>query len=350
MDFKVTYLDAGLTSTYFSDSDTPSSNGTATNNSVTPNSSSTKVPKRYKAHLRDFLSSCRTKRSKHTNNSAASSLAAANVVNDIYAAAAGGDPAAAATASAIPYASVYGSAPTSAGATTYSPTESPLYMQQNAITSPYQTIYPVDNRYFSTEYLASYRSLTTYYPEYAASAHAAQYIAGNGYFDSTRPLASLSGYDPSQFNRYFEDNKNPPECKYKADFTPSITTTTALPPPPPPHSTGKIFTSTSNPNDETTASSRQDTAAPNNLLLNAIEHDDVGGGLIGGSIPPGIEKNNHRLLCSSIINGPLSVHPSQSISLTTDNITLTNPNTTLLYHGSKHLSSPDVSEEKHKTG
>jgi len=237
MDFKVTYLDAGLTSTYFSDNDVPSSNGTTPNNSNTPNSSATKVPKRYKAHLRDFLSSCRTKRSKHTNNSAASSLAAANVVNDIYAAAAGGDPTAAATASAIPYASVYGSAPTSAGATSYSPTESPLYMQQNAITSPYQTIYPVDNRYFSTEYLASYRSLTTYYPEYAASAHAAQYIAGNGYFDSTRPLASLSGYDPSQFNRYFEDNKNSPECKYKTDFSPSITTSTTLPPPPPPHST-----------------------------------------------------------------------------------------------------------------
>ena len=161
MDFKVTYLDAGLTSTYFSDTDAPSSNGTATNNSPsTQNSSATKVPKRYKAHLRDFLSSCRTKRSKHSTNSAASSLVAANVVNDIYAAAAGGDPAAAAaTASAIPYASVYGSAPTSAGATTYSPSEAPLYMQQNAITSPYQTIYPVDNRYFSTEYLASYRSL-----------------------------------------------------------------------------------------------------------------------------------------------------------------------------------------------
>ena len=68
---------------------------------------------------------------------------------------------------------------------------------------------PVDNRYFSTtEYLASYRSLTTYYPEYSA-AHA-QYIAGNGYFDSTRTLSSLSGYDASQFNRYFEppDNKS----------------------------------------------------------------------------------------------------------------------------------------------
>ena len=238
MDFKVTYLDAGLTSTYFTDSEAPSSNGTSGNNSTTPNASATKVPKRYKAHLRDFLSSCRTKRSKHSTASTASSIAAANVVNDIYAAAAGGDPTVA--ASAIPYASVYGSAPTSAGTPTYSPTESPLYMQQNAIAaSPYQTIYPVDNRYFSTEYLASYRSLTTYYPEYAASAHAAQYIAGNGYFDSARPLASLPGYDPSQFNRYFEDNKNTPECKYKTDFSPSLAPPSTLPQPPPP-SSGKI--------------------------------------------------------------------------------------------------------------
>ena len=98
-------------------------------------------------------------------------------VNDIYAS----DPTSA--AAAIPYASVY-SAPTT-GAPTYS-TESPLYMQQN-LTTPYQTIYPVDNRYFSTDYLASYRSLTTYYPEY--SAHAAQYI-GNGYFDVAAAAAS----------------------------------------------------------------------------------------------------------------------------------------------------------------
>ena len=57
MDFKVTYLDAGLTSSYFSDGETPPSNGSATPaNASTGNA---KVPKRYKAHLRDFLSSCR---------------------------------------------------------------------------------------------------------------------------------------------------------------------------------------------------------------------------------------------------------------------------------------------------
>ena len=192
MDFKVTYLDTGLTSSYFNDGETGATNGNSTNSGSTPS----KVPKRYKAHLRDFLSSCRSKRSKQS-----SAQAAANVVNDIYAAATA-DPNVA--GSALPYTSVY---PPSTGPPTYGPGETPpLYMQQNAI-SPYGSaaaLYPVDNRYFSTtEYLASYRSLTTYYPEY--SAHA-QYIAGNGYFDSTRTLSSLSGYDTSGFKPLFRSS------------------------------------------------------------------------------------------------------------------------------------------------
>ena len=141
MDFKVTYLDAGLTSAYFNEGgETPNSNGSSTGNSVTSGvggtgsgNTATKVPKRYKAHLRDFLSSCRTKRSKNHHNSSVSA-------SEIYAAV---DPAAAAAASALPYATVYSTPPS--GTSTY-PTD-PLYMQQNIASSPYQTIYPVDNRY-----------------------------------------------------------------------------------------------------------------------------------------------------------------------------------------------------------
>ena len=146
MDFKVTYLDAGLTSAYFNEGETPNSNGSSTGNSVTPSggggggtgtgNTATKVPKRYKAHLRDFLSSCRTKRSKNHHNSSVSA-------SDIYAAAVN-DPAAAAAASALPYAAVYSTPPSAASAY---PTDNPLYMQQNIASSPYQTIYPVDNRY-----------------------------------------------------------------------------------------------------------------------------------------------------------------------------------------------------------
>ena len=93
MDFKVTYLDAGLTSAYFNDGDTPNSNGSSVTSVGNSGNSggATKVPKRYKAHLRDFLSSCRTKRSKSHNSSVSAS--------DIYAAV---DPAAAAGASAVP--------------------------------------------------------------------------------------------------------------------------------------------------------------------------------------------------------------------------------------------------------
>ena len=141
MDFKVTYLDAGLTSAYFNnEGETPNSNGSSTNSVAgsgtgTGTTTATKVPKRYKAHLRDFLSSCRTKRSKNHHNSSVSA-------SDIYAAV---DPAAAAAASALPYATVYSTPPSAAS--TY-PTDNPLYMQQNITSSPYQTIYPVDNRYW----------------------------------------------------------------------------------------------------------------------------------------------------------------------------------------------------------
>ena len=224
MDFKVTYLDAGLTSSYISDSESSSvhggSNGStaapavATPTSVTP--SSTKIGKRYKTHLRDFLSSCRSNNKR--KNSSAAAAAAAAAANDLYHDSTSAAPAA--------YASVYSQSGAAAAVASH-PYDStnPLYMQQNiaaaaaASAAPYQSIYsPVDNhRYFPPEYLASYRSLTaTYYPEYAASAHAAQYI-GNTYFDPSRPTAALSSiqYDAASQLKYFEDKSNP-ECKYSS--------------------------------------------------------------------------------------------------------------------------------------
>nr|ATI22098.1 aryl hydrocarbon receptor [Tigriopus kingsejongensis] len=209
MDFKVTYLDVGLTSSYLSDNESSSqgSAGTGTNGT-----SSTKSNKRYKTHLRDFLSSCKTKR-KPTNTD----LAAYDT-------------------STLAYATMYSQSSANANY----PAEGSLYMQQN-LSSPYQSIYSsVDNRYFSPEYLASYRSLTTYYPEYAASAHAAQYL-GNNYFaaaaaaDHTNPAGVARGalgtlpYDvPSNHLRYFDEKTAaipsdpvplglPGECKYTFD-------------------------------------------------------------------------------------------------------------------------------------
>ncbi|XP_058832948.1 aryl hydrocarbon receptor isoform X2 [Topomyia yanbarensis] len=61
MDFKVSYLDTGLTSTYFTDADqlisTPSGSP-----STSPVSSQQRYSRRYKTQLRDFLSTCRSKR------------------------------------------------------------------------------------------------------------------------------------------------------------------------------------------------------------------------------------------------------------------------------------------------
>jgi len=143
MDFKVSYLDAGLATSYFEgDAPSPSSAGPKLN------------PRRYKTQLRDFLSSCRTKRKP--------------TPNDIYADTASY---AAFTSPTAPY--MGGAIPS------YPSAADTLYMQQ---APTYQSLYPgVDNRYLAaTDYFAAagYRSLGTYYPEYAA--HAA---LGNSYLD-----------------------------------------------------------------------------------------------------------------------------------------------------------------------
>ncbi|KAI5699302.1 hypothetical protein M8J75_000869 [Diaphorina citri] len=76
MDFKVSYLDAGLNNSYFSDSDqlTPSHQTLAPSpGSAQSGSSSTtpqRVNRRYKTQLRDFLSTCRTKRKMSAQHAA----------------------------------------------------------------------------------------------------------------------------------------------------------------------------------------------------------------------------------------------------------------------------------------
>ncbi|XP_032577276.1 uncharacterized protein LOC6616892 isoform X3 [Drosophila sechellia] len=64
MDFKVSYLDTGLASTYFSEADQlvvpPSTSPTA--HALPPPVTPTRPNRRYKTQLRDFLSTCRSKR------------------------------------------------------------------------------------------------------------------------------------------------------------------------------------------------------------------------------------------------------------------------------------------------
>ena len=169
MDFKVSYLDAGFATSYF-DSDTNSSNSSSGGGGTTASGGGPKLNhRRYKTQLRDFLSSCRTKRKP--------------LANELYgdtsgfaAAAAAGYPTAATMYSSVAAGTIPGY-PGTADSTA-------LYMQQNLTAPAYQSLYPgVDNRYLAaTDYFtaAGYRSLSSYYPDYAT--HAA---LGNGYLDVT---------------------------------------------------------------------------------------------------------------------------------------------------------------------
>lgn len=96
MDFKVSYLDAGLTNSYFSDSEQlPGTLSTITTSTASTGSGQVgstgqtqpaQPRRRYKTHLRDFLSTCRTKR-KLSASAAAQAPAAAATVTVEYAAA-----------------------------------------------------------------------------------------------------------------------------------------------------------------------------------------------------------------------------------------------------------------------
>ena len=172
MDFKVTYLDAGLTSNYFESGNGDVGGSTASHQNGSSGGGgggggvgggNGKVPKRYKAHLRDFLSSCRTKRSKAAAAAAGAAANAANaVVNDIYAAAV-------TAADTPPY--VYpghpgppghsaAGAPVGAGGYETPPSALTSYMTGQtgaaaaaALTTPYgSALYPVDNRYYYLSY------------------------------------------------------------------------------------------------------------------------------------------------------------------------------------------------------
>lgn len=68
MDFKVSYLDAGLTNSYFSDSDSLTGSAMSSTPTLPAQPAPQRVNRRYKTQLRDFLSTCRSKRTKATCN------------------------------------------------------------------------------------------------------------------------------------------------------------------------------------------------------------------------------------------------------------------------------------------
>ncbi len=216
MDFKVSYLDAGLTNTYFSDSDQLLSNSStqysSSSSSVQPTSNSTKSPtpqrvnRRYKTQLRDFLSTCRTKRkiNSHHQSPIAHPTPTAPTVD--YIATAGADPAA--TAVAVAYSNLNTMYPT-----TY-PTSAPAadnglsgYMAPSG--NFHQTLY--DNRlpYLTTtdNLFHQYRPLGNYYTDYHP-ATSAPYVS-NGFLDipARASPSSLPTYDPSGHHHLPQENK-----------------------------------------------------------------------------------------------------------------------------------------------
>jgi len=87
MDFKVSYLDAGLTNSYFSDSEQLPGSNAATGSSTagsTGQSQPSQPRRRYKTHLRDFLSTCRTKRKLSASAAGSAPPAAAQAVTVEY--------------------------------------------------------------------------------------------------------------------------------------------------------------------------------------------------------------------------------------------------------------------------
>lgn len=70
MDFKVSYLDAGLTNSYFSDSDTLT--GSVMTPTLPAQPAPQRVNRRYKTQLRDFLTTCTRKRTKLSAQSSVS--------------------------------------------------------------------------------------------------------------------------------------------------------------------------------------------------------------------------------------------------------------------------------------
>lgn len=180
MDFKVSYLDAGLTNSYFSDSDqlvgsslnhsnTSSSSVLGGGSSVAPQ----RLNRRYKTQLRDFLSTCRTKRKTHSSPVTVSPGSAVGVEY------------LADTSTAAAVAAAYN-----------------MYSTPYPATPPSDNVYPsnfhqslYDNRFLppTDNLFHQYRPLGTYYTEYH---HPTSPYVSNGFLDMS-PRSSLPTYEPT---------------------------------------------------------------------------------------------------------------------------------------------------------
>lgn len=185
MDFKVSYLDAGLTNSYFSDSDqlvgttTTHHPGSSTNVSshLSPvgNTTPQRVNRRYKTQLRDFLSTCRTKRklAGHHHSPVMVSNPPTPTVDYIAADSSSATAAAAVAAAYNMYSTPYPGTPA---------TDNGLSGYMGHSGNFHQTLY--DNRFLTTteNLFHQYRPLGTYYTDYHHAAATTPYVS-NGFLD-----------------------------------------------------------------------------------------------------------------------------------------------------------------------
>ncbi|KAJ6635828.1 Aryl hydrocarbon receptor [Pseudolycoriella hygida] len=181
MDFKVSYLDTGLASTYFSESDQliipPSGSPNSLPAPVTPQ----RTTRRYKTQLRDFLSTCRSKRKLTQQTTLGQVTPPAQVVEYIA------DPAAAVAAAYSNLNPMYSASP-------YAPTADNIYMTPTVHSSNF---YPVTDNLFHQYRL---QGVSGYYPEYHHSPASASYVT-NGFL-------SYDGYGiPTKEEKWQEGGK-----------------------------------------------------------------------------------------------------------------------------------------------
>ncbi|KAK9880260.1 hypothetical protein WA026_010135 [Henosepilachna vigintioctopunctata] len=192
MDFKVSYLDAGLPNNYFSESDqilNNTSNVTSHSIPVVPS----RVNKRYKTQLRDFLSTCRTKRKlSQTSNGQITPPSNANVSTPVMP-----------PMPTVEYITSDGcSAAYNMYATPYSPSTSDHSLSYMGHTNFQHSLYPstaaLDNRYLTAtdNLFHQYRPLSTYYPDYHHSASSTPYV-GNSFLDMSSRTTTVPTYEPT---------------------------------------------------------------------------------------------------------------------------------------------------------
>lgn len=209
MDFKVSYLDAGLPNSYFSESDqllaTTQNVGTSstTQHTTLPTTPSNRVNRRYKTQLRDFLSTCRTKRKLSHNSNNNGQITPPTNPNSVAAVAAAAAAVVTPMATTVDYITPDGCSAAYNMYTSPYPTPAPdhslSYMSHsNFQHSLYPTASALDNRYLTTteNLFHQYRPLSTYYPDYHHSPATSPYV-GNGFLEMSSRTSAVPTYDPA---------------------------------------------------------------------------------------------------------------------------------------------------------